>query len=182
MPRIELNCRAVCRLITLLVAILATADARGQTAGSAPPLVIRGPENAAQTEAQREAAEGIVAESELAMGRRFDPSHRARIRRSARLEAGGRVRLASGRGSHEHARRHELRSRLHAGDALPRLRHQDSGGDVAAPVASPGVSSATTMTVIGLQGSLRWQFGCHVSTAGDFLGDELTGAVSWVCR
>ncbi|HEX9187580.1 MAG TPA: hypothetical protein VGB87_10935, partial [Vicinamibacteria bacterium] len=52
----------------------------------------------------------------------------------------------------------------------------------AAPVASSGASSATTMTGIGLGGSLRVQFGCYVSAAGDFLGDELTGAVSWVCR
>lgn len=79
MLKIELNCRAAGRLITLLVAILAAVDARGQTAGSAPPLVIRGPENAAEIEAQREAAEGIVTESELAMGRRLDPSHRTRI-------------------------------------------------------------------------------------------------------
>jgi hypothetical protein len=51
-----------------------------------------------------------------------------------------------------------------------------------APVASPGAASATTATEMGLGESLRWQFGCHVATAGDFVGDELTGAVSWVCR
>jgi len=52
----------------------------------------------------------------------------------------------------------------------------------AAPVASPGASSATTMSQIGLGGPYRFRFGCYVSAAGDFLGDELAGAVSWVCR
>lgn len=79
MPRMERNTRAACRLITLLVAVLATVDARGQTAGSAPLLVIRGPENAEEVAVQREAAEGIIAETELAMGRHFEPSHRARL-------------------------------------------------------------------------------------------------------
>ena len=79
MAKTEPNTRTACRLIALLGAVFASVDVRGQTAGPVPPLVIRGPENAAEVEAQREAAEGIVTESELAMGRRFDPSHRARI-------------------------------------------------------------------------------------------------------
>ena len=52
----------------------------------------------------------------------------------------------------------------------------------AAPVASPGASSATTMSQIGLGGPYSWRFGCYVSAAGDFLGDALTGVVSWVCH
>jgi len=79
MPRIEWNTRAACGLIALLVVIFVTVDARGQTAGSAPSLVIRGPKNAAEVEGQRSAAEGIVTESELLMGRRFDPAYRARL-------------------------------------------------------------------------------------------------------
>jgi hypothetical protein len=75
----ERNTRAAGRLFALLFAIFAAVDARGQTAGSAPPLVIRGPENAAEVEARREAAEALVADSETAMGRRLDPAYRARV-------------------------------------------------------------------------------------------------------
>ena len=386
MARTERNTRTACRLIALLGAIFASVDVRGQTAGPAPPLVIRGPENAAEVEAQREAAEGIVAESELAMGRRFDPSHRARIverlawaRSGAPVSRGGggapnalgdtssdlvytpltpcrvfdtripggaldpdlprtfvvagteRFETQGGRaggcgvplgpatavvvnlvavspsgnghlrawadadpslappmasvlnfgnvpgltalangvvvpicdtvalgascpsdlrlqayGSSTHVvgdvlgyfRKADLESALlvgatgfgpvpatggtlHLGGTIVttppkfvectitcsitvKTTAPNAGGQAyvqggvsavdvtaagwggpamyAAPVASPGASSATTMTVIGLGGSLRWQFGCHVSAAGDFLGDELTGAVSWVCR
>ena len=44
--------------------------------------------------------------------------------------------------------------------------------------------SATTMTMIGIDGGVptRWQFGCYVAATGDYLGDPLRGAVSWVCR
>jgi hypothetical protein len=52
----------------------------------------------------------------------------------------------------------------------------------AAPVASAGASSATQTVQIGLGASLRFQFGCFVSAAGDFLGDEITGTVAWTCR
>jgi hypothetical protein len=51
-----------------------------------------------------------------------------------------------------------------------------------APVASAGASSATATDLIGLGASLRFQFGCFVSTTGDFIGDEVQGQVSWVCR
>jgi hypothetical protein len=52
----------------------------------------------------------------------------------------------------------------------------------AAPVASAGASSATQTAQIGLGASLRFQFGCFVAAGGDFLGDEITGTVGWVCR
>lgn len=68
-------------------------------------------------------------------------------------------------------------------------RHVDSGsaawGGVpmsAAPLAAAGASSATQAVEIGLGGGLRFQLGCFVSAAGDFLGDEIKGTVAWTCR
>jgi hypothetical protein len=52
----------------------------------------------------------------------------------------------------------------------------------AAPVASAGSSSATQIHTVNLGSSLRFQFGCLVEASGDFLGDEITGTVAWICR
>jgi hypothetical protein len=79
MPRIEWSTQTACCFTALVVAVFAAVDARGQAAGPAPPLVILGPENAADVETRRGAAEETVLQSELAMRRRFDASYRARI-------------------------------------------------------------------------------------------------------
>lgn len=89
MPNTEWSTRTACCFTALVVAVFAAVDARGQTAGSAPPLVILGPENAAEVEARRGAAEATVLQNELSMGRRFDPSYRSRlIERLAAVRAG----------------------------------------------------------------------------------------------
>jgi hypothetical protein len=61
----------------------------------------------------------------------------------------------------------------------------DFGGPpmAVAPVAVPGGSSATqSVETAGLVGGGRVRFGCQVSASGDFLGDEITGTVAWICR
>jgi len=49
-------------------------------------------------------------------------------------------------------------------------------------VASAGSSAVTQATTVSLGASLRFQFGCHVSSSADFVGDTAQGTVSWVCR
>lgn len=57
------------------------------------------------------------------------------------------------------------------------------GGPAAwiAPVAVPGASAATTTGRIGF-GPFEFRMGCYVAGTGDFVGDQVAGAVSWVCQ
>jgi hypothetical protein len=51
-----------------------------------------------------------------------------------------------------------------------------------APIAVAGSSSGTQSVQIGTEGAGNVRFGCRVEADGDFLGDQLTGTVAWVCR
>lgn len=49
-------------------------------------------------------------------------------------------------------------------------------------VSAAGSSTVSQSTSIGLGIGLRFLFGCHVDSTGDFIGDTAHGTVSWVCR
>ena len=49
-------------------------------------------------------------------------------------------------------------------------------------VSAAGSSTVTQSTNVSLGVGLRFLFGCHVDSTGDFLGDTAHGTVSWMCR